>query len=319
MGSFEQIISGLTRPVVRLFDLSDPFSLASLCGAAALAAAYVPPTRRLGRGARFAEISRALSPPGVLTHPSTALDAKLYLANSFLLVIGLGAWIIGGDAWSRWTSALLETILGPPEPTGMAPWLARSLATLTGVVAFDFGYYIAHWLAHRSPVLWRFHRLHHAAPVMTPLTGGREHPVDTLLFGNAIGFCVGVSGALLGHAIGAGADPYLLHKTNGLLVAYYFTLQHLRHSHVWLPFTGPIGRILQSPAHHQLHHSIDPAHHGRNLGFSLAAFDAVFGTLLVPQARQSVVFGLADEPAGMSVEEFYFRPFEPSRSAQERQ
>jgi sterol desaturase/sphingolipid hydroxylase (fatty acid hydroxylase superfamily) len=39
---------------------------------------------------------------------------------------------------------------------------------------------------------------------------------------------------------------------------------------MWIAFTGVAGRILQSPAHHQLHHSANPAHFDRNLGFALA-------------------------------------------------
>ena len=77
---------------------------------------------------------------------------------------------------------------------------------------------------------------------------------------------------------------------------FLITYGHLRHSHMWIPFTGVAGRILQSPAHHQLHHSVNPAHYGKNLGFALAVWDWAFGTLAIPsKTREPIVFGVRDE------------------------
>jgi sterol desaturase/sphingolipid hydroxylase (fatty acid hydroxylase superfamily) len=176
------------------------------------------------------------------------------------------------------------------------------------------GNYLAHWLEHHT-FLWRFHRKHHSAEILTPLTGGREHPVDALVSVSLIGLCVGVANGALGWTIGPAASPYLLFHTNCALVVYFFTLQHLRHSQVWLPFTGPLGWVLQSPAHHQLHHSANPEHYNRNLGFSLAIFDAVFGTLRVPRSDETIrAFGVAGEPTAEALADFYFQPFEFARS-----
>jgi sterol desaturase/sphingolipid hydroxylase (fatty acid hydroxylase superfamily) len=65
---------------------------------------------------------------------------------------------------------------------------------------------------------------------------------------------------------------------------------------MWIPFTGVAGRILQSPAHHQLHHSGDPRHYDKNLGYALALWDWAFGTLAIPgKMREPIVFGLGKE------------------------
>jgi sterol desaturase/sphingolipid hydroxylase (fatty acid hydroxylase superfamily) len=81
-------------------------------------------------------------------------------------------------------------------------------------------------------------------------------------------------------------------------MAFLMTYGHLRHSHMWIPFTGIAGRILQSPAHHQLHHSANPAHFDKNLGFALALWDWAFGTLAIPaRTREPIVFGVGDEGA----------------------
>lgn len=71
-----------------------------------------------------------------------------------------------------------------------------------------------------------------------------------------------------------------------------FLLLHLQHSHVWIPFTGRLGKLILSPAHHQLHHSDNPKHFNRNLGATLAIFDRIGGTLLVPtKQREHLTYG----------------------------
>lgn len=304
---------GLLWPLTRLVNMADPFSLPSLAGAAAFALAYGLAVRGRRSGPRLAAAARALLPSGVAAHPSTALDLKVYLVNGALFGTALGSWMLGSDLWRGWADAGLDWTFGPRGPPVVPAWAAQVLATLVGVVALDFGYYLAHWLAHHSAFLWRFHRPHHAAQVMTPLTGAREHPVDMLLFGNVIAACVGVGGAALDRALGGGASPYLLFQTNCLLFAYFLTLQHLRHSHVWLPLTGVWGCLLQSPAHHQIHHSSDPADHGANLGFALSIFDTLFGTLRLPRRHERLRFGLAEQADAHDLRAFYFAPFEAAR------
>jgi sterol desaturase/sphingolipid hydroxylase (fatty acid hydroxylase superfamily) len=79
-------------------------------------------------------------------------------------------------------------------------------------------------------------------------------------------------------------------------MAFLLTYGHLRHSNMWIAFTGIAGRILQSPAHHQLHHSTNPAHFDKNLGFALAFWDWAFGTLVIPaKTREPIVFGVGGE------------------------
>ena len=68
---------------------------------------------------------------------------------------------------------------------------------------------------------------------------------------------------------------------NVIVLALFFLIGHLQHTHVWIAFTGVWGRIILSPAHHQIHHSTNPAHlPTTNLGSFLAIWDWMFGTLL---------------------------------------
>ena len=67
---------------------------------------------------------------------------------------------------------------------------------------------------------------------------------------------------------------------------------------MWIAFTGLAGKLLQSPAHHQIHHSDNPAHFEKNLGFALAFWDWVFGTLYIPaKTPEGIVFGVGADNA----------------------
>lgn len=72
-------------------------------------------------------------------------------------------------------------------------------------------------------------------------------------------------------------------------------LAALHHSHVWLSYGPVLEHVFISPAQHQVHHSIDPRHHNRNFGNSLALWDWLFGTLYVIREREEITFGLTGE------------------------
>jgi sterol desaturase/sphingolipid hydroxylase (fatty acid hydroxylase superfamily) len=91
------------------------------------------------------------------------------------------------------------------------------------------------------------------------------------------------------------AQHLSLFWTNALMLAFIYTFLHLRHSQLWIPARGWLGRIVQSPAHHQIHHSTDPKHFDKNLGLCLSIWDWAFGTLYVPDRREELNFGLGAE------------------------
>jgi sterol desaturase/sphingolipid hydroxylase (fatty acid hydroxylase superfamily) len=67
-----------------------------------------------------------------------------------------------------------------------------------------------------------------------------------------------------------------------------------------------------SPAHHQIHHSRDPRHHGRNFGKFLAVWDRMLGTLYVPSREpEALAFGLGpgEDEAFESLWNCYVLPF----------
>jgi len=91
--------------------------------------------------------------------------------------------------------------------------------------------------------------------------------------------------------------------TGGSMATSFFLVGTLQHSQFWIAFTGPWGRLFLSPAHHQIHHSTDPAHFNKNLGNFLGLCDWLAGTLHVPgKKREKLIFGV--EPRARDAHSF---------------
>ncbi len=159
-------------------------------------------------------------------------------------------------------------------------------------LAYELGYWFNHWLSHKVPLLWEFHKVHHTAEVLTPLTNFRVHPVYTWIFANILALSAAIANGLGNYMFGDTAYQYALADTNIILVLFIHTYVHLQHSHMWISFRGALGRIFVSPAHHQVHHSGNPKHFNKNFGSCLALWDWMFGTLYVPaKEREPLTFG----------------------------
>ena len=66
-----------------------------------------------------------------------------------------------------------------------------------------------------------------------------------------------------------------------------------------------------SPAHHQVHHSTNPAHFNKNMGSCLALWDWMFGTLYVPNKEpKKLSFGVdPDDDSVHTITGAYVDPF----------
>jgi sterol desaturase/sphingolipid hydroxylase (fatty acid hydroxylase superfamily) len=162
----------------------------------------------------------------------------------------------------------------------------------------DFAAYLVHYVQHRIPVLWEFHRVHHSALVLNPLTNYREHPIDNILYAVALSTTAGVtSGCLLALFGGVPTD---LAIAGASLPALLFNVlgYHLRHSHIWLRWPGRLAYVFGCPAHHQIHHSCEPEHIDKNLAFNFPIWDVLFGTFHLPEREPKMTSGLGDGTEG---------------------
>jgi sterol desaturase/sphingolipid hydroxylase (fatty acid hydroxylase superfamily) len=177
-------------------------------------------------------------------------------------------------------------------------------------LAYELGYWFNHWLSHKVPFLWEFHKVHHSAEVLTPLTNFRVHPVYAVIFANILAFSAAVANGLGHYLFGDTTHQFALADTNIILVLFIHAYVHLQHSHMWIAFRGLAGRIFISPAHHQVHHSENPKHFNKNFGSCLALWDWMFGTLYVPaKKREKLTFGVAGRADAHSVKGELVAPF----------
>jgi sterol desaturase/sphingolipid hydroxylase (fatty acid hydroxylase superfamily) len=302
----------LALPFRSLFGWGSPYGLPSLIGALLFTLGFYL-VHRLRRGQKIgpADFVRTIFPRELIFSASSRLDMRMWLVNGLVLSVVYGVVSIGAVMCSHATQTGLVGLFGPLTPIAWPGFVVMALATVSGLLAYELAYWFGHYLFHRYAFLWEFHKVHHSAEQMTVFTELRQHPVEILAFINVIALFTGVTLGALTYLFGPGAQPFTLLNGNLLLMAFLLTWGHLRHSHMWISYRGLAGRLFQSPAHHQLHHSDNPAHWDKNLGFSLAVWDWLFGTLYIPAARrEDITFGVgAENDDYRSVADNFIRPF----------
>ena len=251
--------------------------------------AAVPRGRK--RAVRARTLARALMPRRILRSRSGRLDIAGFLFSILIAGAALG-WALVSAEW--WAALTLHGLANLPAPAPHLPGYASvAVMTVAMFLAYELAYWINHWLSHRVAWLWAFHKVHHTAESLSLLTNFRVHPVDTIIFYNMVSALAGTTAGILRHVFGPDMDEVSVSGTNLFVFLSSIILNYLQHSHLWMPTTGMWGRLILSPAHHQLHHSTDPAHHNRNLGSTIGLFDWAFGTLLPPTSRrQTLRFGV---------------------------
>jgi sterol desaturase/sphingolipid hydroxylase (fatty acid hydroxylase superfamily) len=171
--------------------------------------------------------------------------------------------------------------------------LATAIITIALFIAYEFGYWLDHYLSHRVQFLWEFHKVHHTSEVLSPLTNFRVHPIDGIVFYNVLAVVMGSTEGAMNYALGQQTPQFVISSSNAIVVIFTYLLAHLHHTNFWIAFTGTWGRLLISPAHHQIHHSTNPVHFNKNMGSCLAIWDWMFGTLHVPSPRrEKLTFGV---------------------------
>jgi sterol desaturase/sphingolipid hydroxylase (fatty acid hydroxylase superfamily) len=183
-----------------------------------------------------------------------------------------------------------------------------AFSTLFQVVWLEFLYWGAHYAFHKVPALWEIHKIHHSAEVMTPLSEWRVHPIEFVAFANVLAVASGTAFGGMEWLFGPSAHPLTLFEINLILLLHLATFHHLRHSGIWIAATGWLGRLVHSPAHHQIHHSVKPEHFDSNLGYALSLWDWAFGTLCIPEARARITIGVPGEPVYRGLADMLFRP-----------
>jgi sterol desaturase/sphingolipid hydroxylase (fatty acid hydroxylase superfamily) len=253
-------------------------------------------------GTDYVNLRPRVFPLPTLLNRSTRQDLAVLLTDTILFSAFAPLFPLD-EASARVTGWIQERLSSVGVTTGeTSPPLLHSsghlstrvLCVLVVLLALDFGFYVYHYLMHRVPAFWEFHKVHHSARVLSPFTGGRVHFVDGLLHLFVTAICLGVATGILRHLFAhddVSANIALGFLIYNYLFAYVFLLHH---SHIWWSW-GRFEHAFTSPAMHAIHHSLNPIHFDKNLGQLLSIWDALFGTRYrtTKQAEVTAV-GIAD-------------------------
>jgi sterol desaturase/sphingolipid hydroxylase (fatty acid hydroxylase superfamily) len=283
----KRVLSGLPSPL----DAHERIWWGYLATAFLFAAGAYAVSKREGRPS----FGRFLFPGDPASKRSAWFDVRYLLfvrAPLITLLLPLTpsvAWIMHATA----SDSAGAASTGAGEPA--APFAVSALYVVLSLVLADFGLFVQHWLAHHVPALWALHKVHHSAEAMTPLTVYRMHPLDEWMSICASSLGLGVAGAAMTSWFpGTFTVPMVL----GVPVAYFFfygAAYNLRHSHVRVGFGPALERFISSPAQHQIHHSAEPAHLNKNLGFMFSFWDWMFGSLVISKGVPAFRFGLVGQ------------------------
>ena len=225
---------------------------------------------------------------------SARLDYLLMFLNKIYFLLISNFWL-SSTVVTFFIYEGLHTILPAGLAVGADKMLVVTLFTVAIFIMDDFTKYLVHWSLHNISILWIFHKVHHSATHLTPFTIFRTHPVEMLLFSARSIIVRSTMIAVFIFVFGDLVDLYTVLGVNIGLFVFNIIGSNLRHSHVYLKYWDWLELWLISPAQHQIHHSQDSEHHGKNLGVILAIWDRLGGTLFKAPSQASLTFGFGRE------------------------
>ncbi len=152
---------------------------------------------------------------------------------------------------------------------------------IAGVFLLDFADYWFHRLDHKSPLLWRQHRVHHSDTSMDASTGLRTFPTELIYF---------IIGELVISII-FGLDIMSMNIFFLVLIPIFF----LQHSSLTFPtwVDRAFGWLFMTPNYHKVHHEQDQYYTDSNYGTLFIFWDKLFGTFKVKPVSE-INYGLKE-------------------------
>ncbi|MGI9483553.1 MAG: sterol desaturase family protein [Hyphomicrobiales bacterium] len=207
--------------------------------------------------------------------PRWVTNFGLVIIDSIVLRLLFPVLAVGVAIWASSKNYGLFSYLDWPF------WLE---VTLT-VIILDFAIYWQHVAAHKVPVFWLVHRVHHADRDLDASSGLRFHPIEivlSLLFKFLVIILLGAP------ALGVFLFEILL---NGCAM--------FNHANLKIP--SSVDRVLRlaivTPDMHRVHHSILRREADTNYGFNLSFWDRLFGSYTEqPEGgHDGMTIGLSDQ------------------------
>ncbi|AXX90433.1 sterol desaturase [Arcobacter suis] len=242
-------------------------------------------------------------------HPSAKLDYYYFFLSYFINIFLLVPFIVSAKTIAYSINKLLFLQFDYFENTFFSYETVIFMYTLALFLVSDFTRYWLHRFLHTIPFLWEFHKVHHSAKVLTPITFYRVHPVENFLFGLRYSLSIGFVTGIFIYFFGAMIDIYTVVGVNVFLFVFSIFGANLRHTHVPFSYFAFIEKWLMSPKQHQIHHS--RKHFDKNYGGFVSIWDRMFGSLQLSNEVPVLKFGLRKNQMGdyTSLKSLIFRPF----------
>lgn len=243
------------------------------------------------RSAELSAQAKRLLQKSYWLNRESAIDAGLALFNSALKLGVLAPLLLSHFAMTIWVINKLQQLFGQgPDWQLSALWIT-TLFTCVFFIIDDLSRFALHWALHNVPGLWQFHRVHHGATNLTPLTLLRVHPVEmTLYYGRSL-LVVGVLVGVFMYLFAGKITAWDVIGINIFAFVFNAVGANLRHTPVAIQF-GVFEQWFISPAQHQLHHSSAVMHQNINYGSALAIWDRLVGSWVSGKQAVNLKFGL---------------------------
>ena len=222
---------------------------------------------------------------------SAWIDYKIILFNSFVKVLCIAPFLIFGLYISFYVNEYLMQIFGYETiKLGVTETLIYYTIALT--ILNDFASFFIHYLMHKIPFLWEFHKIHHSATSLNPFTQYRLHPIELIVNNLKSLLVFGLVTGVFDYLSNSQIEKITFLGVNIFSFIFLAWGANLRHSHIKLTYFNFIEYLFISPFQHQIHHSNNPEHFDKNMGSKLAIWDWMFGTLIRSKSVKKVSFGL---------------------------
>lgn len=253
--------------------------------------------------------SRLITSSKLWLHPSAKLDYYYFFLSYFINILLLVPFIVSAKTVALFVNKELYFYFDYYDNSFFSYKQIVLMYTISIFVVSDFTRYWLHRFLHTIPFLWEFHKIHHSAKVLTPITFYRVHPVENFLFGLRYSLSVGFVTGVFIYFFGAKVDIYMVFGVNIILFVFSLFGSNLRHSHIPFSYGEFIEKWLLSPKQHQIHH--DKKHFNKNFGGYIAIWDRLFGSLTLSKDVKVLKFGLRREQMKdyLSLKYLIIRPF----------
>lgn len=174
---------------------------------------------------------------------------------------------------------------------GMSPF--HPVALLADFLILDFLNYGTHILAHKVPLLWRLHAVHHSDQHLDATTGFRVHFLEKIAILPFKIAAVLVFAIPLSHL----AVFEVLSFCNGII----------HHSNIRMPrsLERLLSYVITTPSFHRVHHHAELPYTDSNYGFLFSFWDRLFGTFTREDLGNELVLGVNLRVRGEVSESFH--------------